>query len=205
MGLSRRRGLVGPSMRNSKTRVDAAMRSRAGSAACLRAVACQHRIVGMEGDSMALEIVPFAGGHLDAAALLATRHRRERRRAAALPERFEEPAAARSVLESVLAREDAVGVVALRGSRLVGYLLGTSASIDPGHPFAAFRRARAAEIQVAGHAVVLSDTREVYGALYTALAAQWLTAGLDAHYVQVPAGDQLALACWFALGFGHET
>jgi GNAT superfamily N-acetyltransferase len=155
---------------------------------------------------MALEIVPFADGHLDAAAaLLAARHRRDRRRAAALPERFEESAAVRSVLESVLAREDAVGVVALRGSRLVGYLFGAPASIHPEHPFAAFRRPRAAEIPVAGHAVVLSDTREVYGALYTALAAQWLTAGIDAHYVQVPAGDRVALACWFALGFGHDA
>jgi len=154
---------------------------------------------------MALEVVPFGEAHLDAAATrLAARHRRDRRRASALPERFEEPAAVRSVLESVLVREDAVGVVALRGSRLVGYLLGTSPSNDPGHPFAAFRRARAAEIPVAGHAVVLSETREVYGALYTALAAQWLTAGIDAHYVQVPAGDRVALACWFALGFGHD-
>jgi GNAT superfamily N-acetyltransferase len=155
---------------------------------------------------MALQVVPFTDGHLDAAAaLLAARYRRDRRRAAALPERFEEPAAVRSVLEAFLAREDAVGVVALRGSRLVGYLLSTSASIDPEHPFAAFRRPRAAEIPVAGHAVVLSEPREVYGALYTALAAQWLTAGLDAHYIQVPAGDRVALACWFALGFGHDV
>jgi GNAT superfamily N-acetyltransferase len=154
---------------------------------------------------MALEVVSFADGHLDAAtALLAARHRRDRQRAPALPKRFEEPAAVRSVLEAVLAGEDAVGVVALRGSRLVGFLLGTSASIDPGHPFAAFRRPRAAEIPVAGHAVVLSETGEVYGALYTTLAAQWLTAGIDAHYVQVPAGDRVALACWFALGFGHD-
>jgi hypothetical protein len=155
---------------------------------------------------MALEVVSFADGHLDAAtALLAARHRRDRQRAPALPKRFEEPAAVRSVLEAVLAGEDAVGVVALRGSRLVGFLLGTSASIDPGHPFAAFRRPRAAEIPVAGHAVVLSETGEVYGALYTTLAAQWLTAGIDAHYVQVPAGDRVALACWFALGFGHDV
>ena len=84
---------------------------------------------------MALEIVPFADGHLDAAAaLLAARHRRDRRHVAALPERFEEPAAVRSVLESVLASEGAVGVVALRGPRLVGYLLGTPASIDPSIP-----------------------------------------------------------------------
>src|SRR5215207_748059 len=107
-------------MGNSKTRVDTSMRSRVRSAPCLREVACQHRIEEMEGGSMALEVVPFADGHLDAAAaLLAARHRRDRRRAPALPERFEEPAAVRSVLESVLVREDAVGVVALRGSRLV--------------------------------------------------------------------------------------
>jgi hypothetical protein len=155
---------------------------------------------------MALEVVPFAHGHLDAAAaLLAARHRRDRRHAPALPERFEEPAAVRSVLESVLASEAGVGVAALRGSRLVDYLLGASASIDPGHPFAAFLRPRAAEISVAGHAVVLSDTREVYRALYTALTAQWLTTGIEAHYVRVPAGDRVALACWFALGFGHDV
>jgi GNAT superfamily N-acetyltransferase len=155
---------------------------------------------------MALEVVPFAGAHLDAAAtLLAARHRRDRRRAPALPARFEEPAAVRSVLETTLAGEGVVGAVALRGRRLVGYLLGAPASIDPPHPFAAFRRPRAAEIPVAGHGIVLSDTREVYYALYTALAAQWLTAGIDAHYVQIPVDDRVALACWFALGFGHDA
>ena len=50
-----------------------------------------------------------------------------------------------------------------------------------------------------------SDAREIYGALYTALAAQWLAVGLDAHYVRVPAGDRTALATWFALGFGHDA
>jgi GNAT superfamily N-acetyltransferase len=155
---------------------------------------------------MSLEVVPFTGAHLDAAAtLLASRHRRDRRRSPALPARFEESATVRSVLESLLGSEGALGVVALRGRRLVGYLLGAPESIDPEHPFAVFLRPHAAAIPIAGHAAVPNEARAVYGALYTALAVHWLAAGLDVHYIRIPAGDRVALATWFALGFGHDA
>jgi len=119
--------------------------------------------------------------------------------------RFEQPAAVRTVLETTLTGEGATGVVALRRNRLVGYLIGAPASIDPCHSFAVFLRPRAATIPEAGHAVVPRHAREVYPALYTALAAQWLAAGLNAHYVSIPAGDRVACASWFALGFGHDA
>jgi GNAT superfamily N-acetyltransferase len=159
----------------------------------------------MEGGRMSLDVVPFAAAHLDAAAaLLAARHRRDRRRARALPARFEEPAAARPLLEEALAEKNAIGAAALRGGRLVGFLLGAPAPVDPTHFFSVFQRPRAGAIPVFGHATVPGEAREVYAALYAVLAARWLASGLDAHYVHIPAGDRAALASWFALGFGHD-
>jgi hypothetical protein len=72
-----------------------------------------------------LELRPFSEEHLDAAAeLLAERHRRQRLAEPLLPARFEEAAAAREEVEAAWAKEGSAGAVALRGRKIVGYLVG---------------------------------------------------------------------------------
>jgi hypothetical protein len=69
-------------------------------------------------------IVAFAEEHLDAAAeLLAARHEAQRRVEPGLDPAYEAPAATRSEIERVRGRDDASGVVAVAGDRIVGFLV----------------------------------------------------------------------------------
>jgi len=152
---------------------------------------------------MATAIVPLTDEYLDgAAALLAARHRRDRQQAPALPARFDDPAAARDALRDLLAEPGGRGVVAVRAGRPVGFLVGAPRFV-PATGWVSFAlRPRAAEVAYAGHAVDPEQEGDLYRALYAALAAAWVDAGLYAHYVAVPAADRQALDAWFALGFG---
>ena len=67
------------------------------------------------------EVVPFSDAHLDdAARLLAARHAHHREAEPALPERYEDPAAAREEVEAAWRSEGASGTVGLRDGRVVG-------------------------------------------------------------------------------------
>ncbi len=140
-----------------------------------------------------LRIEPFADDHLDAAGeLLAARHRRHREAEPLLPERFEEPIAARAEVEALWRTDDTPGVVAIRDGQAVGYLVGIRKDDSWG-----------ANVWVdpAGHA---AEEPEEIRDLYAAAAAEWVAAGRKAHYAVVPATDAAALDAWYRVGFGHQ-
>ena len=141
-----------------------------------------------------VEVVEFSDAHLeDAGRLLAARHARQRTAEQLLSVWFEEPAAARGELETVWAAEGASGAAALRGGRLVGYLVGTlrDTGIWGDNVW----------IEAAGHAVeIAEDMRD----LYAAAAARWFEDGRRRHYVLVPATDAELVDAWFRLGFGQQ-
>jgi GNAT superfamily N-acetyltransferase len=154
---------------------------------------------------MSLDIVPFATRHLEAAAaLLAARHRRDRRRFPALPARFASASQTQILLEMIATQAERAGVVAVAAGRVVGFMLGEPFSRNEHDPFASMVRPRAGLIPYAGHAAT-GRASDVYPALYTAIVKRWLEIGLDAHYVCVPAAAQSSLAVWYALGFGHAV
>lgn len=153
-----------------------------------------------------LVIGPFAAEHIEAAAaLLAARHRRDRRRVPALAAEFESASSARAVVQALATKRGGSGVVALRAGRLVGYVLGEPGSRDPEDPFGVFVRPRAGVVQYAGHAATPGSAREIYPQLYAALVVQWLEQGLAAHYISIQAKDRASLETWFSLGFGHDN
>jgi len=153
-----------------------------------------------------VDITPFSAEYLDAAAaLLAARHRADRARESDLPAHFEAPGAARALLERISQRPHSTGVVAVRRGRLVGYLIGDLVFTSPTSPGAGFIAARAGFIRYAGQAVDAEDATDVYGALYGALATDWVGAGCLSHYVQVAPTDAPAEGRWHALGFGRES
>ena len=146
---------------------------------------------------MRLEVVPFEDEHLDAAGeLLAARHRHDRAAEALLPETAEDPAVARGVVAAAAARPGTSGAAALRGGRLVGYLLGSRQPEDI--------QARSAWVGPAGHALARGEDPALYHDLYAAAGQPWVAAGCFSHYVLAPAADARVTAAWFALGFGQE-
>jgi ribosomal protein S18 acetylase RimI-like enzyme len=142
-----------------------------------------------------LELRPFADEHVEAAGrLLAERHRRHRAAEPLLPERFEDPAAARAEVEAAWREEGASGAVALRGGRAVGYLVGAPDDEEHwGGPNV--------WVGLAGHAVEEAETARD---LYAAAAPRWLDEGRSRHYVVVPATERELVGAWHRLCFGLQ-
>jgi GNAT superfamily N-acetyltransferase len=126
-----------------------------------------------------------------AADLLASRQRRFRDAWQAAAPSFESPPRCLELLEPLVREGDAYG--AWRGSRLVGFVAGTSHD-------------RWGVIPAAGHAVdsVDADTAGVYGALYAELAKHWVERGVLIHDVELPAVREIEDA-WNDLGFGRRV
>ena len=141
-----------------------------------------------------LEVVPFADEHLDdAGRLLAARHALQRRSEPLLPERFEDPGEARGEVAAVWATENASGAAALRGGRLVGYVVGAPRDSETS--------VENVWVEPAGHAAdEAEDVRDLYGAA----AARWVAEGRGRHHALVPATDPALVDAWFRLGFGQQ-
>jgi ribosomal protein S18 acetylase RimI-like enzyme len=140
------------------------------------------------------EVRPFADEHLAAAAeLLAARHRHARAAAPMLSPRYERRGAARAELEAAWRVEGAAGAVALRGGRLLAYLVGAPGDEAAWGPNV--------WVGPAGHA---SEEAEVVRDLYALAAERWVDAGRTRHYALVPAGDASLLDAWARLCFGQQ-
>jgi ribosomal protein S18 acetylase RimI-like enzyme len=141
-----------------------------------------------------LEVVPFSDTHLDdAARLLAARQARHRETEPALPERFEDPAAAREEIEQAWRAEGASGAAALREGRVVGYVIGTPREVKIWGDNV--------WVELAGHAV---EEPEDLRDLYAVAAARWVDEGRTRQYALVPADDAGLVDAWFRLGFGQQ-
>lgn len=126
-----------------------------------------------------------------AADLLADRQRRFRDAWQAAAPSFESSSRCLALLEPLVREGDAFG--AWRGSRLVGFVVGTS-------------HGRWGVIPAAGHAVDSDDvdTAGVYGALYAELAVHWVDRSVLIHDVELPAVREIEEA-WNDLGFGRRV
>lgn len=150
-------------------------------------------------------LVPFTDDHLEeASALLAARHRADRAREPELPARFIKPTAAREALAAAWSAPMTEGMVALRGGRMTGYLLGSIVLPEPSSVMTLFIAPRAVQIADPGYAAEPGDAEALYRELYAALAPSWLRAGCFAHYVSVRLCDAAALEGWSSLGFGRQ-
>lgn len=141
-----------------------------------------------------LELRPFSAEFVPAAGeLLAARHKAHRAAEPLLPARYEDPAVARTEVESLLALEGVSGSVALRDGRVVGYLIGAPRPnpIWGEHVW----------IELAGHAVEEpEDVRDLYGAA----AERWVESGHVRHYAMAPAHDPELVWAWSRVGFGQQ-
>jgi GNAT superfamily N-acetyltransferase len=142
-----------------------------------------------------LEIRPFSAEYLPhAGELLAARHTAHRQSEPLLPPRFEDPAAAAAEVQALAQADGASGVVALRGSRVVGYLLGLPKRDEIWGPNI--------WVELAAHAV---EEPESLRDLYAAAAERWVDVdGRPRHYAIVPASDAALVGAWARVGFGQQ-
>ena len=141
-----------------------------------------------------LEVRAFTDEAIDdAARLLAERHRRQRTVEPAFSQAFEDVAATRAEIETLVAKDGASGAVALRGGEVVGYLVGTPREPSQWGPNM--------WVEGAGHAVA---EPEIVRDLYGAAAATWVETGATRHHAIVPATDRALVDAWFRVGFGQQ-
>ncbi len=142
---------------------------------------------------MGLEIVQMEETYLeDAAALVCARYRALRGTLPLMPYRFENPDAILPQLRDLAGK--APGVVAIRGSRLAGFLIA--------YQFPDFRGKPGAYSPEWANGAEMDDSRRIYEALYTRLATQWVGEGYNTHLLSIMANDQDAIEGWRWLGFG---
>jgi ribosomal protein S18 acetylase RimI-like enzyme len=141
-----------------------------------------------------LEIRPFSDEFLaPAGALLAARHRAHTKAEPLLPGQYEDSAVAAAEVELLAHADGASGAVALRGGRVVGYLIGAPRANPIWGPNV--------WVELAGHGVEeAEDLRDLYGAA----AARWADEELVRHYALVPASDPALVEAWSRVGFGQQ-
>ena len=142
-----------------------------------------------------MTLVAFAPEHLlAAAALVAAAADQQRRRIPALPEAWSDPAHVARSLVGVADR--GAGLAALDDGELVAFHL--ALSIDG-------RGGRFSYTPDIAHAAPADPAARVRSRLYAELAAGWVRDFCTEHVISVPAGDEVALAAYARLGFGHHV
>ena len=141
-----------------------------------------------------LKAISLGEEHLvDAAVLVSNRYRRLCEQEPHLPDRYAEVTNLLPLLRSIWSASG-VGVAAIRGDRLVGFLTGWQ--------MPSFRGKRSTYSPEWANAADLEDSARIYEELYSHLAATWVADKFVAHYISLFPNDVAALRAWHWLGFG---
>lgn len=140
-----------------------------------------------------LEILPFSAGFCDEAkALVAANYAEACARLPLLP-------AHASLPDLTYFAENDMGVVALHGGRMVGFL-SAFAPID-----GFFGPVRGTYSPLHAHAAVSENRHGIYARLYQAAAERWMRQQVTSHAVVLYARDEEAVHSFFFGGFGMRT
>jgi GNAT superfamily N-acetyltransferase len=141
-------------------------------------------------------VTPLSDADLDAAAsLLAQRQRRLRGSLPELPAAYEDAAACRPLIESVMDREDAFGVIARMDGKPIGYMVGY-ARHEP-------IWGRAAWSPIEGSALADGVPAEMIRDLYAAWAHHYVREGFFRHYAHAATDEPELMGAWMRTGFGQ--
>lgn len=140
-----------------------------------------------------MRIVALERHHLGQAALIvAQNYAEERAVVPALPSAPELPDLAEFA-------ENGLGVAALEGGELVGFL-GCHRPWDE-----AFGRCKGIFSPIHGHAAIARDRARIYDRLYQAASQKWVGAGILSHAIGLYAHDRESLTSFFDNGFGNRA
>jgi GNAT superfamily N-acetyltransferase len=142
---------------------------------------------------MSIMVEQLRNDHLgDAAALLSDRYKALRVKIPILPEAYEKVESCSSLLRELFQKQE--GIVALRGSKLVGFMAGLE--------IPEFFGKRAMYCPDWANGAELGDNRRIYEEMYTILSRRWVDEGCLIHAVSVLSHDQPGNEAWKWLGFG---
>jgi len=141
-----------------------------------------------------LKVVSLSEEHLeDAALLVSNRYRRLCEQEPHLPYSYVEVTVLLPLLQQIFSATG-VGVAAIRGDRLVGFLTGWQ--------MPSFRGKRSTYSPEWANAADLEDSQLIYEEMYSHLAAAWVADKYVAHYISLFPNDVDALRAWHWMGFG---
>jgi GNAT superfamily N-acetyltransferase len=142
---------------------------------------------------MSLQISPFRDKHLeDAATLVSVRYRALRERVPLLPAKYGDVSTLHPMLREFA--KQAPGVAAIRGGRLVGFILGMVLPL--------FRGKRSVLSPEWANGAEPSESRRLYEEMYRHISARWVANGCFTHLVVLLGVDRDDLEVWQWLGFG---
>jgi GNAT superfamily N-acetyltransferase len=142
---------------------------------------------------MSLQIASLREEHLgDAAALVTARYKALRERVPILPSRYEQVDTVAAMLRGLIGETE--GVIAIRGSRLAGFLAGL---LIP-----EFLGKRSVYSPEWANGAELGESRRVYEEMYGPLSARWVADGCFTHLVTLLGHDREGIEGWQWLGFG---
>lgn len=140
-----------------------------------------------------LHVASLREDHLeDAASLVSVRYQALRRQVPILPARYEEVDALLAMLRGLAG--EASGVVATRGRRLAGFLLGF---VIP-----EFLGKRTVYSPEWANGALAGESRRVYEEMYALLSATWVADKCFSHVVSLLGNDREGIEGWQWLGFG---
>ncbi len=156
-----------------------------------------------------LAIRPFEAADIPAAAaLLAERHRRDRKRLRMLSKALESAAWWEGLFTRAAAEPGRLKdrAVAVRDGRVAGFLIGERMLLGPREFASTFIPPQSISIDTPCHAVAKGeDPTDVFRALYAFLSDHWVHDGFLVHRIDLPAGDTAVEEAWVTLGFGRST
>ncbi|MFZ0548021.1 MAG: GNAT family N-acetyltransferase [Candidatus Promineifilaceae bacterium] len=145
---------------------------------------------------MKTELLPFTREMLgEAAVLLAERHKRNRQALPFLPPHFEEREEAETAVQYLLDKPTTSGYAAVRGGKIVAYLLGEKTVENWG---------RCGWIRLPGSALAAGESVRTMQDLYVLLGDDWVNSGVFIHHCYQCTADRDLIEAWFSLDFGKE-
>lgn len=141
-----------------------------------------------------MKIIPFLPDHIEEAAhLFTSRYEILREKNPSLPGNGTEVEVIKSRLANIIQKNPAF--IALESEKLVGYLSGLRMDEFKGHCKGIYTPEWA-------HTALEENTEEIYQALYTSLAAEWVKTGHVQQAITFLANNRRGIDFFFAYGFG---
>lgn len=142
-----------------------------------------------------MKLIDFTKQHIEQAAALALASYEEQRRLVPSLPTYE------AVPDLTAFAENGLGVAALEGERLVGFL----GSVSPFDRAFRSTQVRGVFSPMGAHGASLQDRARVYAALYQAAGAKWARAGAVSHALCLYSHDQETQQQFFRYGFGMRS